>query len=168
MTDEAKEQPRAARSTDGDTIVKASGSVNLKWPHVIAILGALGIGGTFLTHKANRADDRAGEAKDDAAEAKQIGTAGKQLAQTARTEATAGYVALKDKVEPTADVAADVASACVPRAEFEALKKQFNELPLAAARRRALPRKPAAVVPPAMKEQLPATPAAAAAAAEHP
>lgn len=111
------------------------------------------------------ARDTAGKAKVESAEAKKLGVNGAKLAQTAKVEASAGYAATKEKLDATAEVAADAATACATKAEIAELHRRIDGLPLAGRRSRRGRRVPAAVVPPEVKAPLPETPAAAAAAA---
>lgn len=81
----------------------------------------------------------------------------------AKTEATAGYAVTKEKLDATAEVAADAATACATKAEIADLHRRIDALPLAGRRPRRGRRRPGVVVPPEVKEPLPPTPAAAAA-----
>jgi hypothetical protein len=143
-----------------------SGSVTISRKALAGIVAALGALGGFGVYTGVRADDKASDAQDDAAHAQQLGERGAKLAQTAKVEASAGYAATREKLDATAEVAADAATACVTRAELEAVHRRIDGLPLAGRRRRTGRRRvPAAVVPPEVNAPLPPTPAAAAAAA---
>jgi hypothetical protein len=161
MTDPAT-PPRAARATDGDTVVKVSGSVNLRWPHILAILSVLGAGGGVLYNKANKADDKAGEAKVEAAQGKRQAKA--DVAELGRD--------VKEKLDPTAGVAvqaatvaAKSASECATKAEVEELRRVIEGLPLSGRRRwrgrGGREREVRIEVPPEVKAPLPVPPAPA-------
>jgi hypothetical protein len=149
---------RAARPTDGDTVLKASGSVTLTWKHVAAILGALGVGGGFLYVRADKAEDK--------------GQAATQATATVDVEAAAAYgVWQQQNAALQADVAKLAASvnALVARVAVQdaALAGTLSR-PDRAAFRLAAKAKPTPKVQLAPKPVLPPTPEAAAAAVAPP
>lgn len=160
MSDDAAPPARANRPSNGGLSIKELTIGRKTLIGIIVALGGTSGGGLYL---GARADDTAGEAKERAVEAKAIGTAGARAAQTAKVEASAGYAATREKLDATAEVAADAASACVTRAELEAVHRRIDALPLAGRRGRGRGRRPVVVVPPEVKAPLPVTPAAAAA-----
>lgn len=131
---------------DVEAVVKAS--VSLRWPHVIAILGFLGLGGGYLRYTVVKADDRAGEAR-------ALAGQGAEIAKGAAAGAAQDYAAIDAKLGPTAAVAAATASACVTRAELEAVHRRIDALPLAGFRHRPRRTAPAVSVPSAVTAPLP-------------
>jgi hypothetical protein len=148
-----------ARTTDGDTLVKASASVNLTLKQITVILAALGLGGGFLTYKAVGAAGTASEAK----------AAVTVTAEKTAAEGDASYDVWKkrDAEKAVVDAAQTTATNDLTTrlALLERLVLQESSVRGAAAyRARKKPPLPAPVPAPA-KAPPPATPEAAAAAA---
>src|SRR5688572_24255574 len=145
---------RTKRDSDGDTIVKASASVNLKWPHIIAILGALGVGGGALTYTAVRADDNASEAKSKV-----------EIVEKTATDAAKGaaedHAATKEKLDPTAGAVTKLRDDVNFLLRIESERQERRERMAGRRARRVVVPAPAPV-PPEVKEPLPPTAAPAA------